>query len=189
MQDYQSVVIETLQKLDIYEWGAWLGLLYVIYKQMVTENRVTFEANNPVREHRERIMTGIFYVPFVSVACLRVITVMQLFVMIMIFQGMGEYIQIIFLDPASKKNPKPYKFSVMDRMVQFLSLAPSIGFFYSHILATTLLYNVFFLIIVGYLVVLMFTPQKKVKTKQDKKKKDSFPNFFLYFYISFIYLA
>lgn len=165
MEDYFVVISDTFQRMDIFEWGAWLGLLYVIYKQLITENRVTFEANNPVREHRERITTAIFYVPFVSVACFHVTRVMQLFVMIMIFQGMGEYIQIVFLKTGNKKNPKPYQFTKIDRVVQFLSLAPSIGFFYSHLFATTLLYNVFFLITVAYLIFLIFSPERKVNTK------------------------
>ena len=161
MDEYINDIQVKIQTMDMFEWMAWLGLCYVIVKQMITKNVVTFEANNPVREHRDRITTALFYVPFVSIACFHVYNVMRLFVMIMIFQGMGEYMQIVFMD-RSKKKPTDYRFTTMDRVVQWLSIAPCIGFYWSHFLATALLYNVFFLIIMIYIIILIFSPHRKV---------------------------
>ena len=160
IQDALVCMEGVLRNLDVFEWTAWMGLLYVVYRQFTTKNVVTFEANNPVREHRERLMTAVFYVPFVSLACFYVIPVMRIFVMIMIFQGMGEYMQIVFMKKT--KNPIDYEFTTMDRIVQWLSLAPSLGFLSSYILAAASLYNVFFLIILIYLLILICTPKKKV---------------------------
>ena len=156
--------------MDVYDVLAWTGLLYVIFKQFTTQNRVTWEADNPVREHKQRILTGLFYVPFVSLITFRVQLVMKIFIMVMIFQGLGEYMQIVFLhfgDNANSQKKKSqkrehYKFTLMDRLVQILSVCPGIGFFFSYVLATAILYNCFFLIILMYLIILIFSPKRKV---------------------------
>jgi len=154
-----------LTDLEWYDYVAWLGLAYVVIKQLVTENRITFEAQEPKKEHLQRLITALIYIPFVSVAAFKVHTVMILFVNIMIFQGMGEYIQIVFIKSQTKgkKNKtQKYQFTPMDRFVQCLSVTPSIGFAYSHFLASTILYNIFFIIIFVYLSVIIIQRTRQV---------------------------
>ena len=169
MEEVESIselISETLSSWAWYDYVAWTGLLLVVLQQLTTTNHVTYEANNPVREHKQRVLTGMFYVPFVTIACFKVSTVMRLFIILMIFQGLGEYIQIVFLSAQSKSKLQYYKFNWMDRAVQFLSIVPSLGFFYSHILASCLLYNIFFLIVMLYLIKLIISGDGKLVRKK-----------------------
>ena len=160
---------ELLASWTWYEYVAWIGFVIVASKQLTTRNHVTYEASNPVREHKQRILTGLFYVPFVSIACFKVSTVMRLFIILMIYQGMGEYIQIAFLSSLAKSKLQYHNFTWMDRIVQILAIVPPIGFYYSHILASALLYNVFFFIVMFYLIKLILSGDEKTVRKKYEK--------------------
>lgn len=137
----------------------WGGLFYVIYRQFTTKNRVTFESIDKSKELTLRIKTAIFYIPFVSLSTFIAPRCMQAFMTVMIFQGVGEFLDIIIpdrIDPVTKKiNRLEHHFSIMDRTVQALSILPIIGFFISHMMATAIFYISLAIIVVAYLVLLV----------------------------------
>mmetsp|Transcript_8537 Transcript_8537/g.35600 ORF Transcript_8537/g.35600 Transcript_8537/m.35600 type:complete len:384 (-) Transcript_8537:64-1215(-) len=147
--------------LHLYSWSC---LLYVIYRQIRVENRVTFAADDDKhREHMQRLKTGVFYVPFLCISTM-VPIVVKLFISVLIFQGVGECIQIVIPRRVSSAqrgegggsekvhiNTEDYHFTWFDRFVQTVSLLPPVGFFFTHFTAAALLSQSFTIIAVVYL--------------------------------------
>ena len=142
----------------------WGGLLSIIYRQITTKNKVTFESVDAKIEHGLRIKTALFYMPYVSLSTFFVPRCMQAFIMVMIFQGVGECIDILVpqrVDPITKKiSHEVYQFTIMDRIVQVLSLFPCFGFLFSQNLAIASLSNIFAILVVIYLVYLIHLNRK-----------------------------
>jgi phosphatidate cytidylyltransferase len=102
---------------------AWLGLAFVTFRALFQDNSPTFEDDqSPARNHLLRLMTALFYVPFMVVSAIYVPTVIHIFMAIMVTKGLGEFIECLIPLRASKDEgaKQKYKFSRMDRLVQAL---------------------------------------------------------------------
>jgi len=61
-----------------------------------TDNSPTFEDDqSPARNHLLRLMTALFYVPFMVVSAIYVPTVIHIFMAIMVTKGLGEFIECL----------------------------------------------------------------------------------------------
>lgn len=92
---------------------AWVCLIWIFFKYFYWPNRPTLEdvssqiASKKVvdgaetreqsrkRNHRERLTTALFYVPFVPISCVVCPIVSCVFYMLMTFGALGEYLAII----------------------------------------------------------------------------------------------
>lgn len=96
---------------------------------MFVLHRAFFSHNNPLREedpkpretHKWRLITAAFYIPFVMGSALVVPIIYKLFIIVMIYLAVGEFMQITFelrvkVDPGANQNA--LKFLVMTKGLQ-----------------------------------------------------------------------
>jgi len=74
------------------------GLLYLLYRCLFVSNHPTLIAEEETRAHANRWKTGLFYVPFMGATILIRQEIFRIFILIMVYKALGEYIEIIIPD-------------------------------------------------------------------------------------------
>ena len=94
-----------LKNLSVQYVLVWLCFFWVAFKSVVFKNRPTLEDTSTKtpeeakrlrkQNHIERLTTAVLYVPFVPGAAILSPLVTQLFILIMNWKGLGEFLQIV----------------------------------------------------------------------------------------------
>ncbi|KAL6069156.1 Phosphatidate cytidylyltransferase [Balamuthia mandrillaris] len=104
----------------------WLGLLYVLCRAFFQDNHPTFaEEGDRSRNHRQRLLTAAFYGPFVLGATVLAPSVFLIFLGVMIWKGLGEFVAIVIPPRRNREEAatKPrYRFNILDRSLQVLGV-------------------------------------------------------------------
>lgn len=127
-------VLQHVSNMDSTTKYCWLGLLYPIYRSLAYSNSPTYRDLPKAIERRERLYTAAFYAPFVPICGIFVPEVFQVFMVLVVYLAMGEFIEIIIPHRISKEDAEkkpPYTFTFTDRVVQVVGAA-QLGFCYMY---------------------------------------------------------
>jgi hypothetical protein len=74
------------------------GLLYLLYRCLFVPNHPTLISDEEATNHLRRLQTALFYVPFMGATVLIRQEVFRVFILIMVYKALGEYIEILIPD-------------------------------------------------------------------------------------------
>lgn len=132
-----------------------IGFIFVIHRALTLNNHPLLEDDPKPREaHKWRLITAAFYMPFVPGSAIFFPVIYKLFVTLMIYLGVEEFMQIVFqlrtrVDPTSQKLTK---LLTMTKKLQLAGVFVALSAFPGEILLFVLaLYTCFIFLISFYM--------------------------------------
>lgn len=148
--------MEELLSLSTEQIACVLGFLFVIHRGLTLNNYPLLEDDPKPREaHKWRLITAAFYMPFVPGSAIFFPVIFKLFLTLMIYLGVEEFMQIIFklrtrVDPSSAN--KLIKLLTMTKKLQFAGVVVAFAAFPGDMILFMLaLYACFIFLISSYM--------------------------------------
>lgn len=147
--------MEDIGSLSTQQIACVLGFIFVIHRAFTLNNNPLLEDDPKPREaHKWRLITAAFYMPFVPGSAIFFPIIFKLFLTLMIYLGVEEFMQIIFqlrtrVDPSSNKLTK---LLTMTKKLQLAGVVVALAAFPGEMVLFVLaLYACFIFLIASYM--------------------------------------
>eukprot|EP01128_Nolandella_sp_AFSM9_P009399 TRINITY_DN6003_c0_g1_i1.p1 TRINITY_DN6003_c0_g1~~TRINITY_DN6003_c0_g1_i1.p1 ORF type:complete len:366 (+),score=88.80 TRINITY_DN6003_c0_g1_i1:39-1136(+) len=128
-EGFLEIIVENAKSLSQMQMAILAGFVFVVYRCVSLNNYPLLESDPKPREtHKWRLITAAFYVPFVTMSAIFFPIVLKMFLSMMIYLGVEEYLQIVFQlrFKALKGKPDPKKLA-LTKKIQLAGLIVSLS--------------------------------------------------------------